>query len=263
MDGRVEFSREVPHVDPREIWADGQKWKDFFMLLEKAKHEGASTLVIDRPEALGDTWREVILNLSAVGSAGLTLEIKDATGVVKAELDCSSGIERDLGEHAVFERKSPLLSNVAAALVRAEQDRKFGPYILRVGKEPPVLLHSSGPDPVYCQAELLLMAEWEDFKPSGKGREVQGSYELTAGTVEWFLSKYADKPSHGVIEEYRRKILDQGFMKFTVPRGQAVQAAFLAKTLKGELKRATPETLAMNQAMVRKTKETIEKLERP
>lgn len=256
MADEVAFSREVPFTDPREIWADGQKWKDFFVLLEKAKHEGASTLVVDRPESLGDTWREVMLNLSAIGSAGLTLKIQGALGVVKAELDCSSGVERDLGERAVFEKKDPLLSNIGR-----ERQRKFGPFIMRPGKEPAVLIHSSGPDEVYCQAELCLMAEWEDFKPSSKGREIQGSYELTAGTIEWFLHKYADKPTHGVIEEYRKRILERGWSIFHVPRGEADSLVKVTKELKNQIKNAPPDAALLHPNLLERSKEALKNLQ--
>jgi len=212
MDGhKVEFTREIPKTDPREIWADGGKWKSFFLTLQEAREAGATTLVVASADVLGDTWRELMLNLSAIADAGLVLEIQPSKthSVTRNEVDFSTGEEVDLWSRTVFDRVDPKTGE-------REPGRKYGPFTLKAGNGPPILLHSEGPDENYCRAELLMMRDQEEYRPTAKNREIQGRYEVTGGTVEWFLHKYADKSSQGVIEDYRRQIQEKGWEAFCV-----------------------------------------------
>lgn len=230
---RVEFSREYPKTDSREIWADGAKWNEFFTLLQRAKEEGAITLVIAAPEMLGDTWREMIVNLSAIASSGLTLEIRPRYEVLTHEIDFAKDGEKDIVTGIAIECKPPLLSNPDASPVEHDM---HGPFILRHGNKPFIELYSAGPDPVYCQAELLMKRDWEEFKATSRNREILGFYEITAGTIEWFLHKHKDKPTHGVLEDYRRKILASKWENFHIPMESATMLADTHKILKSKLK---------------------------
>lgn len=220
MDGKVEFTRVVPRSDSREIWADGGKWKELFFLIQKGKAEGATTLVVSSAEMLGDTWRELILNMTAIASAGLTIEIQPpvAHAVTRCEVDFSSGEEKELLVREVFEKKGPLMANGDTP-----EPVKNGPFVFRVGNMPAIILDSQGPDETYCQAELLLKRDWEEYKPSSKGRQIEGFYVITGGTIEWFLHQHAGRDAQGAIEDYRRKILAGGWSQFYLGTSYAPQ----------------------------------------
>src|SRR5437867_2936978 len=79
----IEFSRTHARLDDREMWEDADKWSVFLDLISRSKGT-AEILVLDRPEVLGDTYREIIVNLMAIADAGLKIEIRPS-GKVKEE----------------------------------------------------------------------------------------------------------------------------------------------------------------------------------
>ena len=52
-----------------------EKFRDFIMLLAEARGQGASTVVVQRPEVLGDTYEEIVESLNRLATAGLTLTV--------------------------------------------------------------------------------------------------------------------------------------------------------------------------------------------
>jgi len=52
-----------------------EKFQDFIKLLAEARRQGAQTIVVERPEVLGDTYEEIIESLNRVAAAGLTLTV--------------------------------------------------------------------------------------------------------------------------------------------------------------------------------------------
>jgi len=52
-----------------------EKFRDFITLLAEARGQGASTVVVQRPEVLGDTYEEIVESLNRVAVAGLTLTV--------------------------------------------------------------------------------------------------------------------------------------------------------------------------------------------
>ncbi len=52
-----------------------QKFAGFISVCEKADPSGKDVLIIDHPEALGDTYGELVESLNRLGDAGLNLSI--------------------------------------------------------------------------------------------------------------------------------------------------------------------------------------------
>jgi SOS-response transcriptional repressor LexA len=52
-----------------------EKFRDFITLLAEARGQGASTVVVQRPEVLGETYEEIVESLNRVAVAGLTLTV--------------------------------------------------------------------------------------------------------------------------------------------------------------------------------------------
>jgi hypothetical protein len=193
----VDFRREFAQVDSREIWTDGQKWEPLYHLLERSKGK-ADTLVIEAPQVLGDTWREFVVNLAAIANTGLKIFIKPGKRVVGRV-----SIERPV-KMVEVESDSPQLLP------------KTGKGILRIGRKPSIVLMSYAPDELYAQAELLVMLEKEEYKPSSEGREIEGCYETGPGTIDSFFQDWIEKPDDlKLLEAKRQEIVEKGWSKLT------------------------------------------------
>lgn len=66
----VMYAREFKPID---VVIEVGKWEGLYKCLKKAKQEGIESLLVHSPEVLGDTYEELVGNLSAIASYGLTL----------------------------------------------------------------------------------------------------------------------------------------------------------------------------------------------
>jgi len=205
----IGFARDFARLDEREIWASAQKWATLYRLLEDNKGK-ADTLVVDAPEALGDTYRELILNLSAIGDAGMRVLVKPSRERLETIVDAMVEFRTELGV-----RKADLVERKTAVSIHHEEEKK-GSGLLRAGRKPAVVLISRGPDEAYCQAELLVAFDREMYKPTSQGREVRCSYEVTAGIPDEFLAGFS-RDEQKAIELKRKEVLEKGWISFLVP----------------------------------------------
>lgn len=216
MDRKETFDREFVKADHRSIWIDRRKWKSFEEFLENVKGK-ADTVIIRAPEVLGDTYREFVLNLAALGDAGLRLEIMPShtrgEGLGKVFWGAN-------GEREIIVEKSPhpMLSNAnGSAPPPKPAGWRTGISLLRRGRTLPVVIHSYGPDMVYCQAELLLRFAKEEFKPSNQGRAICGVYAFSSSTLDEFLYEVGQNDADlERLERFRLEILKRGWESFVV-----------------------------------------------
>lgn len=195
----VEYRRTFATISHRELWIDGGKWQSLLDLLDQSKGV-ADTLVIDAPEVLGDTYREFVMNLTAIANAGLKILVRSGKTIV--------------GRHSI-PGVPPILEAEDAGT-----PPKMGGGILRIGRKPDVVLMSSAPDEIYAQAELLVMLQKEEYKPSSEGRQIEGRYETGPGTVDTFFEDWLDKPEDlKLLENKRQEIIEKGWGHF-VYRGE-------------------------------------------
>ena len=52
-----------------------KKFNNFIQMCQKTKADGIKHLIVDHPQVLGDTYRELVESLSRVSESGLTLHI--------------------------------------------------------------------------------------------------------------------------------------------------------------------------------------------
>ena len=52
-----------------------EKFREFIKLIAEARRQGTPTVIVQRPEVLGDTYEEIIESLNRLAAAGLTLTI--------------------------------------------------------------------------------------------------------------------------------------------------------------------------------------------
>lgn len=52
-----------------------EKFREFIKLIAEARRQGAETVVIQRPEVLGETHEEIVESLNRLSAAGLTLTV--------------------------------------------------------------------------------------------------------------------------------------------------------------------------------------------
>ena len=205
------FDRDFVQTDHRSVWLDRRKWLPFENFLKEAKGK-VDTVVIRAPEVLGDTYREFVMNLAALGDAGIKLEIlpSETRGEMTAGVRLGQDGEREL----ILERQvPPLLQNPKPP----PKKPKSVISLLRDGRRPSVVIQTNGPDEIYCQADLLLKAEKEEFKPSSQGRSIVGFYFLTPGTLDEFLYAYQGKDLDlERLERHRLGILKNGWDSFVI-----------------------------------------------
>lgn len=212
------FDREYLKSDDRSIWLDAAKWKSLYTFID-ANRGKVDTIVVRAPEVLGDTYREFVLNLAALGNAGMKVEITPSD--VRGEKMMKVEIGEDGSREILVERIGPtMIENKKAELKKPGPKTQLA--IFQNGWRPALVLESVGPDEAYCQAELLRQYEKEQFRPANAGRAITGFYIISAQTLDEFFHKYADDfQEMDRIEFHRREILEKGWANFVINTDEA------------------------------------------
>ena len=77
------YTREVGLQPPGRLEYDPEKWEQFDKFVEETTE--AEILIVAFPEALGDTYDELIINLGKVASSGKLLAIAKPSPSIKKE----------------------------------------------------------------------------------------------------------------------------------------------------------------------------------
>lgn len=79
------FARELPSYTPEEVLGlyYYDKWESFDQFLTKCKKENVEALSIAFPEVLGDDYIELLVNLSKIAEANLSLLIAGKSPTTK------------------------------------------------------------------------------------------------------------------------------------------------------------------------------------
>ncbi len=185
------FMREYPKVDDRNFWVDADKWAPLQDFLKENKGK-AEIVAVACPEVLGDTYRELVVNLAAIAKAGFVVafaeleERKEAIETRTVEFKANGSLPPV---------KKPILERTPAPETpKAEANFKRWAGIICPGRKPTISLLSTAPEETYAQAQLLLMLDREMFRPSSQGREIMGIYDVNAATMEEFLQDYIERP---------------------------------------------------------------------
>lgn len=78
------YVRELPLYPPGEKFLySEEKWHTLDTLLTAVKKDEVTTIFVPFPETLGDTYAELLVNLSKVAQAGLYLRIAEPAHTIK------------------------------------------------------------------------------------------------------------------------------------------------------------------------------------
>ena len=78
------YARELPLYPPGEKFLySEEKWHNLDILLTTLKKDEITTIFVPFPETLGDSYAELLVNLSKVAQAGLYLHIAEPAPTIK------------------------------------------------------------------------------------------------------------------------------------------------------------------------------------
>lgn len=211
------FDREYLKSDDRSIWLDAAKWKSLYDFIDENRGK-VDTITVRAPEVLGDTYREFVLNLAALGNAGMKVEVTPSE--VRGEKMMKVEIGEDGSREIMVERIGPTM--IGNKKEPPKPSYKTQVSIFQNGWRPALVLESVGPDEAYCQAELLRQYEKEQHRPANAGRAITGFYIISAQTLDEFFHKYQDDfQEMDRIEAHRREILKKGWASFVITTDDA------------------------------------------